>query len=598
MELTTTSWLLPKDMPLEILEEQLQQSLRRHVRPLKKASDVMTTPVITIPSGSVIRAAGEMMTRYGVNVLPVVKDGKYLGIISREVVVKALFHGFGESRCEDFATIDAITAEPETPVTEVESSMIEQNQRFVPVLEGEHITGAITRTDLLRSLYEDSLRKGRILSKDYIEGHGMGRSLSRVLRDKLPAQIYNILTLAGEAADELGFGAYLVGGCVRDLLRGEENLDIDIVAEGDGIALAKGMAERIGGRVIVYQRFGTAQIIKDDLKLDVATARTEYYESPAALPHVEMSSIKKDLYRRDFTINTLSVRLNRKDFGTLIDFFGGQRDLKDKVVRVLHNLSFVEDPTRAFRAVRFAERFGFKLTRHTENLIRLAIRMEIFERLSGTRIYDEMVLIFQETNPIRTIRRLSEQGLLQVIQPKLSFTPAMEALLQAVHDTLSWFDLLFLRERYDKGMLYTAALLHKLTRDERESGLERLKVPPKARERIRLIWDAAGEILRKIHEDDPVGIYHALQGRKMETILFTMAFTQDQEKKRAISRFLLELREIRPLLTGKDLKAMGIPPGPVYSCIFSRILDERLRKKLQTREEESEFVKRELISLI
>ncbi|MFA5353554.1 MAG: CBS domain-containing protein [Thermodesulfovibrionales bacterium] len=587
-----------KDMPLEILEESLTEAIRRHVRPLKVARDVMTTPVITITAESRIREAGEMMTRYGVNVLPVVRDEKYLGIISRELVVKALFHGFGESRCEDFATIDAITTSPETPVSEVESSMIEQNQRFVPVIEDERITGAITRTDLLRSLYEDSLRKGRISSKEYTEVHGMGRNIGRLLRERLPAPFSQFLSMAGSVADELGFGAYLVGGCVRDLLRGEENLDIDIVVEGNGVALAKTIAERMEARVIVHQRFGTAQVIKGAMKLDVATARTEYYESPAALPHVEMSSIKKDLYRRDFTINTLALKLNKKDFGLLIDFFGGQRDIKDRVVRVLHNLSFIEDPTRAFRAVRFAERFGFKLTKHTENLIRLAIRMEIFDKLSGTRIYDEMVLIFSETDPIKTIRRLAEQGLLQVIHRGLSFSPALEGLLQSVHDTISWFDLLFLKEGYDKGILYTLALLSKLGKDERDSALERLKVPFRLQERLRRIWDAAGEISMELPAEDPVGIYHALQGREMETILFTMAQTQDQEKKRAISRFLLELRQVKPLLTGKELKAMGIPPGPAYSLIFRQILEERLRNRLETKEEEAAFVRTELISLI
>ena len=193
-------------------------------------------------------------------------------------------------------------------------------------------------------------------------------------------------------AEGLGYGAYLVGGSVRDLLRGEENLDLDIVIEGDGIAFARVLGEKLGAKVRTHQKFATAQIFVDSLKLDVATARTEYYESPAALPKVETSSIKKDLYRRDFTINTLAVKLNSRDFGVLIDFFGGQRDLREKAIRVLHNLSFVEDPTRAFRAVRFAERFGFKISRHTENLIKSTLEMNLFDMLSGPRLFEELRL--------------------------------------------------------------------------------------------------------------------------------------------------------------------------------------------------------------
>ena len=198
---------------------------------------------------------------------------------------------------------------------------------------------------------------------------------------------------------------------MRDLLRGEENLDIDIVIEGEGIAFARTFGEQLHAKVRTHQKFGTAQIFTNGTKLDVATARTEYYESPAALPKVETSSIKKDLYRRDFTINTLAVKLNPRDFGLLTDFFGGQRDLREKTLRVLHNLSFVEDPTRAFRAVRFSERFGFKIGKHTENLIRSTIEMNLFEKLSGPRLYEELLISFQETDPIKTLKRLSDFGL-------------------------------------------------------------------------------------------------------------------------------------------------------------------------------------------
>ncbi|MDZ4383153.1 MAG: CBS domain-containing protein, partial [Thermodesulfovibrionia bacterium] len=325
----------------------------------------MTSPVKSILIDDIIKNAEQTMTRYGVNVLPVLQDDIYKGIISREVVEKALFHGFGKSKVSEFCTTDAITAAPNTPMQEVEAFMIEQNQRFMPVIENEQIIGAITRTDLLRSLYEDLLRKDRI-GEEQVAGKAIGgRNLSSTMKAKFPKEIFEILRLSGEVAKELNFSAYLVGGSVRDLLRGEANFDIDIVIEGDGIIFAQALGKKLKAKVKTHQRFGTAVVITDTLKFDVATARTEYYESPGALPKVEMSSIKKDLYRRDFTINTLAIKLNPENFGQLIDFFGGQRDLKEKTIKILHNLSFIEDPTRAFRAIRFSERFGFKLSKHT-----------------------------------------------------------------------------------------------------------------------------------------------------------------------------------------------------------------------------------------
>jgi len=583
-----------KDTPLEIIEERLIESLKKNVRPLKCARDVMTTPVIVIQHNSMIIDAEDMMTRYGVNVLPVVKKDRYMGILTREVVEKALFHGFGKSKCLDFATTDAITVSSHVPISEVEASMIEQNQRFVPVLDGDRIIGAITRTDILRSLYEDFLRKSRVSAKELVGESvlGLGRNISGILKEKLPSHLYDFLKMAGEVADDLKFGAYLVGGCVRDMLRGEENLDIDIVVEGDGIAFAKKLGEKIGAKVTTHERFGTARVIKGDFKLDVATARTEYYEFPAALPKVETSSIKKDLYRRDFTINTIAVKLNKRDFGQLIDFFGGQRDLKDRVIRVLHNLSFIEDPTRAFRAIRFSERFGFKLTKHTENLIKSAIRMNIFEKLSGTRLYDELMLTFNETNPIKALKRLGDYELLKVIHPKISFSPEIESLLQSVHDTITWFELLFLKEKYDRGMLYIMALLYKLNKDERELALDRLSVTSRLKDKILKGVHAAQEILRRLKPGNPVEIYHLLMSRDIESVLFSMALTRDSEKKKAISHFLLELRNVKPALTGNDLKNLGIPPGPEYSDILRKILNEKLMKRLHTKEEEIEFVRR------
>ena len=590
-----------KDVPFEIAEDKLVASLNKNIRPMKLAIDVMTKPVVVISGESRVKEAEDMMTRYGVNVLPVLKDGDYNGIITREVVEKALFHGFGKSRCLDFATTDAATVTPETFLSEIEKTMVEHNQRFVAVMEGKTIVGAITRTDILRSLYEDVLRKSRITTEQTFPGegfHGFGRDVASLLMDTLPESLYAFLIMAGGVADDFGYGAYIVGGCVRDILRREENLDIDIVIEGDGIAFAKKLGEKLGAKVTVHQTFGTAVVKKDDFKLDVATARTEYYESPAALPKVETSSLKRDLYRRDFTINTLAIKINRKDFGHLVDFFGGQRDLKDKVIRVLHNLSFVEDPTRAFRAIRFSERFGFKLTKHTENLIKLAVRMNIFDKLAGTRLYDELALMFNETDPIKSLKRLGDYDLPKVIHPKLAFTPELEAIMQYVHDVISWFDLLFLEEKYDKGLLYILALLHGLNRDEREAALSRLAVSDKIRDFILRVFQAAQKISRNIIPGNPVMIYHLLAECEIEALLFSMAVLQDNEKKKAISHFLLELRTVKPLIKGADLKAFGVPPGPLYSKIFTEVLNEKLLKRLPAKNDEIDFMKKILPRLL
>lgn len=580
-----------KEASIEIVEEKVKGLLQSLVKYGKTARDVMTTPVIIVSFDNLVKDAESMMTRYGVNVLPVVKDGKYKGIISREVIEKAIFHGFGKSRVEDFTTTDALTVPPDAPIRDIEKLMIEHNQRFMPVVEDGKTTGAITRTDILRTIYEDILKKSRLKAAPQEERPSIGRSLGTWLREKFPSEVSEMLRLAGEAAESQGFNAYLVGGSVRDLLRGEQNLDIDIVIEGDGIRFAKEFAAKLNAKVKTHDRFGTAQISAGRFKMDVATARTEYYESPAALPTVETSSIKKDLYRRDFTINALSIKLNPKDFGLLIDFFGGQRDIREKTIRVLHNLSFIEDPTRAFRAVRFSERFGFKLSKHTEGLIKSALRMNLFDRLSGSRLYDELVMTFNETEPVRAIKRLSEYGLLKVIHPNLKFDEKLESRFQAIHDTLSWFNLLFLEERPDKGTLYLMTLLSCLDDSDREEALARFSVTQKTKDSINKGIINAKGLLRVLPLHDPAKIYKSMRALDIRSMLFAMATITEEKKKKEISLYLIELRKIRPLLKGDDLNKMGIAPGPAYSEILDAVLEEKLKGKLNTKEDETAFVK-------
>jgi tRNA nucleotidyltransferase (CCA-adding enzyme) len=581
-----------RDMSLEETENKLLGILKEKIHPSKTAKDIMTSPVMTIPWNNTIKTAEKAMTKYEVNVLPVLKQNVYYGLISREVVEKALFHGFGKSSITEFCTTDAFTVKSSTSISRIESLMIEQNQRFMPVIENSHIIGAITRTDLLRALYESLLRKDRISTRERLtEKPSIGKNLLSSLKSKFPVEIFNLLKLSGEVARELGYSAYLVGGSIRDLLRGESNLDIDIVIEGDGIAFARWLGKRLNVKVKSHKRFGTAVVITDFLKFDVATARTEFYDSPAALPQVEMSSIKKDLYRRDFTINTMAIKLNPEHFGKLIDYFGGQRDIKEKTIRILHNLSFIEDPTRAFRAIRFSERFGFKISKHTINLIKTAVRINLFNKLSGTRMYDELNLLFLETEPIKAIKRLDEFDLLKFIHPHLTITKSLDETFEAIQETFAWFKLLFFEEELNKSHLFLMALFEELQSQERTEALKRLFVPPTARREILEGIMESQNALSKLQKASQKGIYYTLRPLNLQTVLFTMSKARDKEQKKAISLYLTTLRKIKPELTGKDLQAMGYTPGPQFRKILTSLLEARLERQVKSREGEIKFVK-------
>ena len=264
-------------------------------------------------------------------------------------------------------------------------------------------------------------------------------NLRALMRDHLPPKIFNRLEEAGRLAEQSGVAAFAVGGLVRDLLLRHTNLDVDIAVEGDGMAFARRLADHYKGGLKIFERFATAYVVyPDGFKLDVASARRENYAHPTALPTVAPSSIKEDLYRRDFTINALAIHLNSSHFGELIDFYGGWRDLKNKTIRVLHDRSFVDDPTRVFRAIRFAQRSGFRIENNTLSLLTETAAGDLIHQLSGPRLRNEVMLLLSEKDPRRAIRRIAEFGLLRFLHSGLKLTPQVEALLGKIPNAIAW----------------------------------------------------------------------------------------------------------------------------------------------------------------
>jgi tRNA nucleotidyltransferase (CCA-adding enzyme) len=590
----TAAAAVAKDMTYLEAREKLIDVLKRHVVPGRTAGDVMTSPVKSIASGSTIRQAGEDMTRFSVNVLPVLGRTGLRGIITREDVQKALFHGLAKQAVDELMTSGVASVSPETPMAQVERIMMEERQRFIPVIGKDGaLVGAITRTDLLRALHEERLG-GAAASQD--AELSAAKNVRGLLEERLDHDVREALHAVGELADEAGFAVYLVGGIVRDLFLRIRNVDVDIVVEGDGITFAGMLVRKLGGRMKSHQKFGTAVVVlPTGLKIDIATARLEYYESPAALPTVELSSIKKDLYRRDFTINALAVRLNRKQYGELIDFFGGLRDIKDRVVRVLHNLSFVEDPTRVFRAIRFEQRYSFQISKHTQNLIKTAVTMKLFDRLSGERIYDELVPLFSELDPLRALRRMEEFDLLKFLHPSLRFGAELERLFTAIGETLTWYRLLYLDTPVERWLIYLLGLFDRLKDDAAEEALERITVPPRVRKRAMAARVRCRDVLFEFSRDSripPSRVYDLLHPLDIEQVLLMMAKARKEGAKKYISLYLTRLRDTRISLSGEDLKGMGIPPGPRYKRILADLLDARLDGLVTTEEDERHFVQR------
>jgi len=586
-----------KELTLYQMKERLLALLKQVIRPLKQARDIMLAPVKAVPERFTMRGAAEIMNRFNLAHLPVVRRGEMVGLVTREVVDKAIFHGLGEAPVAEYMSSEFPRVEPGTPLGEVQRLMVERSLGFLPVLEGQRLRGAVTRAELLRHTYEDLLKRPTFLAAAERElGQPLTRNVAPLIANRLPPRLQGLLKLAGTVADELATPVYAVGGLVRDLFLRQENLDVDVVVEGDGIAFAEILGRRLGAKVTGHRKFGTAVLtLPDGFRMDVATARTEYYEYPAALPTVEHSSIKMDLYRRDFTINTLAVCLNGERYGELLDFFGGQQDLKDKALRIIHNLSFVEDPTRILRAARFEARFGFHLSRHAEQLTVNAVEMGLMERLTGERLFAEIRLILQEPRPYPILQRLESLGVLPAIHPRLRLLPVAEARCQTVAEVLSWYGLLYLEERPARWRVYLLVLLEAYPSVEARGILRRLGPPGRTAEVLGRDLQHLRTLLRQLfraRELKPSRVYRWLAEAPVDVILGVMARAERPELRRAIGDFLTAKRRTRPLLKGNDLKALGIRPGPIYRDILTSLLYARLDGLVESRDDELRFVRR------
>ena len=581
-----------KDLTLIQVKEKLLKLLKDHLAHSRRVRDIMTTPPISVSPQVSIMEAEKTMVRFNINSLLVTDRGKVLGIITRQTVEKAIYHRLHEAPVQDYMTTDFQTISPDSPLEELEEIMLEKGQRMVPVLDEDKVIGVVTRGELLRALYRDLAIKPKPLKREGTEP--FVKNVKVLMKERLPREVWDLIQKAGKVAEELGFNVYLVGGFVRDLLLRVPNLDLDLVVEGDGLVYADALARTLGGRTNKHDRFKTAVVVlPDGMKIDVATARMEYYEEPGALPEVMEGSIKRDLYRRDFTINAMAIKLNQPDAFTLIDFFGGQRDLKEKVIRVIHNLSFVEDPTRAFRAVRFEQRYGFRIGGQTERLIKQAVKQGLFERVSGMRLYSELRQMLSEKEPLRMVERMEKLGLLPFIHPRLKLTPSIKRLFVQIDEVLAWYELLFMEEKAATWIVYMAALFKDLSTREVKGLARRLAIPKRYARVLTEAHEKTPHAVRVLatQDLDPSRIYNILKPLALETLLYTMAYSDKEQVRKAVSLYLTQLRKVKTILSGKDLVAMGLEPGPIFSEILNALLAARLRGEVSTREEEIQLVK-------
>jgi tRNA nucleotidyltransferase (CCA-adding enzyme) len=560
-----------------------------------RVGDLMNRHVKTVTPDETVFSAMARMIRYGITVMPLIENSLPVALLKRSDLDKAIHHGFEKHPVWEFADRDFESLFAGSSVQEAERIIFSEKQKQIPILsdDGKSLQGILTRSTILSSLYEiDSASAGRFL-KGKRRKKPLSRDVTHIVNERVAPKIVRIFKDVVTLSKEMDCKAYAVGGFVRDLLMNNSNLDIDIVIEGDGIHFAGKLADRLGARVRIHEKFATAVIImKDGYRVDVATARVEYYDSPAALPNVEMGGIKKDLSRRDFSMNAMAVELSGDKGYRLIDHFGGQADIKDKAIRVLHNVSFIEDPTRAFRAVRFEGRFGFKIGRQTLALIKNALRHNLMDRLSGKRLFHELKLILSEKKVIKSLYRLDELGLLRTVSPELVFDEPMADLFERCEELITWFTLAFPGETLDRWQIRFMALVSRLGRDGLVRLFDRFPEHGNVLEKMEKCHQLEKKIIASSGPWDKWKTYLLLEGHGCDEIIFVTARTDDKLFRRAAIDFLSESRFVKADLTGKDLIEIGYKPSVEMGEILKELLRVKLTGEVEGRDGAMEYIRK------
>ena len=413
--------------------------------------------------------------------------------------------------------------------------------------------------------------------------------------ESLPEQIKEIIRISSEISAKNGVHAYLVGGFVRDLILGVPNFDLDIVVEEDGIKFAEELALCLCAKLIRHKRFGTATIIlKHHFKIDITTARKEHYPHPASLPVVSAGSLSDDLFRRDFTINALAIKISKDEFGRFVDLFDGRKDLANKKIRILHDLSFIDDPTRILRAIRFKERYNFSFEKNTGMLLKASAKKKMLEKVEPQRLRDEIILMLKEREPSKHMRSLERNAGLGFINSRLKLSKGILSSFVSLKKELAWFNLKFPHHRQiDAWLVYLTILTEKLPLAEMKSLLKKFVFRKGEEKRILVYRDIKNKVARALSLKSicPSKAYHLLEPLSYEAILLIRAKSRNKLLRKHIEDFFGIYNGTRIHVNGDDLRSLGIKPGPLYQKVFRKVLDAKLDGKVSNHAQEMELVK-------
>jgi tRNA nucleotidyltransferase (CCA-adding enzyme) len=590
-----------RDFTIVQVREKLVSHLESIVQPLSRIADIMHAPAISADVDDTIQSIEKKLTLYNLNTLPVLSGEQPVGLITRQIVEKAIHHSMAEDKAENLMISNFSITTQDAYFKSVIPLVIEEKQKLIPVVDSDNsLIGVVSRGDLLRVMHSE-MAQNQDSSKNQFMGKAVAqKSLKSLVRERLDKEVCKLLEQIAQFGEREGKSIYAVGGFVRDLLLNIPNQDIDIVVEGEGIPFAVRLAEEFDGRVKSHEDFGTSVVIfPDGSRIDVATARMEYYKYPGALPTIERSSVKSDLFRRDFTVNSMAVKLTGANAFCLTDFFNGERDLIKKEINVLHSLSFIEDPCRLFRAIRFEQRFGFAMSKQAEAFMRSTIKKRLVDSLSGMRLFNEIRLLLKEKRPTDCIRRMQEFDLLHFVSPEILKNTNDLATLDKLESVFSWGGMVNLPREPEAWKVYLLGLLYSLDEKAFLLVVDRLQLTTRMKSSLGQDRTECRESIRRLSSNkdwEPKEIYYTFSNLSIEAVIFLLALASSERLNQYANTYFTEYQgKAEPTLTGDDLVRMGMEPGPVFQSVFSALREARVAGKVNTRDEEVALVEEQFL---
>ncbi len=551
----------------------------------KTVSDIMTTDVVAVRFDETVAQVKEKMLAHNHSKLPVVdKEHRVFGLMYQKEIDRLINHNFSDVPIHDYVVHDVAVCEETEPVYSAKRLILEGRGVILAVTSAHVLSGIITRTDLMKT--EENTASGQ-----------QRKNILSELRYHVPGPLLERIERIGAIADSLGYRAYLVGGFVRDLFLRLETFDVDIVIEGKGIETAQVAAEEFSASLTVHKKFQTATLcFRDGVKIDIATARSETYDKPAALPVVMLSPLKYDLYRRDFTINAMAVSICPDSMGDLIDYFGGYGDLKNKTLKILHTVSFIEDPTRIFRGIRFAARFDFHFSKQTHGLMKNALSLGVLSLLTGRRIKDEISVICDEDYPEYAFQMLGEENILKSLFTGCTFPPEKEKLFREIRHVLHWYKLLYLKKTVNNYFLYYLALFDDADTHAVLDYAQKLELTKRFKniaQEVRLFMQQRYRMINKPGFLKKSEIYDLFNKLELESILYLMACHAKNERfQQYASLYFMDIYPKKSIVNGTMLQEIGIPYGADIRTILEDIHKQYVDGDVRTVEDAVSYVKR------